>query len=150
MYGARWGFRRSREAGECDRRAMAKAEGERPFLEHLETYLARRDGVDKALKILRYSTKLVLASPIAPKDPEVYGKLKSFEASVGGSRKAFRLGKFVQDANVLKKTDFGTRDGFLELVASGGEGFYYFVEQFVWLVSGATTSVFNSKFCRSH
>jgi hypothetical protein len=113
---------------------MAKAEGERPLLEHLESYLARRDGVDKALKILRYSTKLILASPIAPRDPEVHGKLKAFDASVGSSRKAFRLGKFIQDVNVLKKTSFTTRDGLLELIASGGEGFYYFVEQFVWLV----------------
>uniref|UniRef100_A0A7I4FJK9 Peroxisomal biogenesis factor 11 n=1 Tax=Physcomitrium patens TaxID=3218 RepID=A0A7I4FJK9_PHYPA len=117
----------------------------RPVLEHLEAYLARRDGVDKALKILRYSTKLLLASPIAPKDPEVYGRLKDFDASVGSSRKAFRLGKFIQDVNVLKKTNFNTRDGFLELVATGGEGFYYFVEQFVWLVKAGLIDKRHSK-----
>lgn len=124
---------------------MAKAEGERPLLEHLESYLARRDGVDKALKILRYSTKLILASPIAPTDPEVHGKLKAFDASVGSSRKAFRLGKFIQDVNVLKKTSFTTRDGLLELIASGGEGFYYFVEQFVWLVKAGLIDKRHSK-----
>lgn len=114
---------------------MAKSEGKRPFLDHVECYLARRDGVDKALKIIRYSTKLLLTSPIAPSNPELFGKLKDFEASVGTSRKAFRLGKFIQDVNVLKKTKFCTRDGILEVVASGGEGFYFFVEQFIWLVS---------------
>jgi len=118
---------------------------ERPFLEHVESFLARRDGVDKALKILRYSTKLLLASPvIAPGiSPELGGRLKAFEASVGSSRKAFRLGKFVQDVNALKRiADFRSRDGLLELVATGGEGCYYFVEQFVWLVSRTLTQFF--------
>lgn len=121
---------------------MAKSEGKRPFLDHVECYLARRDGVDKALKIIRYSTKLLLTSPIAPSNPELFGKLKDFEASVGTSRKAFRLGKFIQDVNVLKKTKFCTRDGILEVVASGGEGFYFFVEQFIWLVSKQFYRVF--------
>lgn len=110
---------------------------ERPFLEHVESFLARRDGVDKALKILRYSTKLLLASPIVDSgtSPELHGRLKAFESSVGSSRKAFRLGKFIQDVNALKRIeDVRSRDGLLELVATGGEGCYYFVEQFVWLV----------------
>lgn len=103
--------------------------------------------MDKALKIIRYSTKLLLASPIAPAtSTELHGRLKTFEASVGSSRKAFRLGKFVQDLNTLKKIkDFRSRDGMLELLATTGEGFYYFVEQFVWLVKAGLIDKRHSK-----
>lgn len=120
--------------------ALPSPAEERPFLDHAESFLARRDGVDKALKILRYSAKLLLASPIAPSpSSELHGRLKAFEASVGSSRKAFRLGKFLQDVNALKRiADVRSRDGLLELVATAGEGCYYFVEQFVWLVSART------------
>ncbi|CAM6093293.1 unnamed protein product [Calypogeia fissa] len=109
----------------------------RPFLDHLEAYLARRDGVDKALKILRYSSKVWLATPLLVQlsDPDVVKKVRNFESSVGTSRKAFRLGKFIQDVNALRRApSVTTRGGFLEFVATAGEGVYYFVEQFVWLV----------------
>jgi hypothetical protein len=132
------------EGGGSDRRwgggaIVAVKKEQRPFLEHVEAYLARRDGVDKALKILRYTTKVLLASPLAPRAPsELSRKLKDFEASVGTSRKAFRLGKFIQNVNALKKTEIVSRQGFLGLVANGGEGFYFFVEQFIWLVRSGT------------
>ncbi|KAI5076555.1 hypothetical protein GOP47_0008620 [Adiantum capillus-veneris] len=129
---------------------MAKAEGarrDRAFLDHLEAYLSRRDGVDKLLKITRYTCKFLLATPLLQSSPVVTGKgtppalallthrLKDFEASVGTSRKAFRLGKFIQDVNALRATpSFSSREGLLEIVAYGGEGIYYFIEQFVWLV----------------
>ncbi|EYU45116.1 hypothetical protein MIMGU_mgv1a023225mg [Erythranthe guttata] len=79
------------------------------FLTHLEIYLAKRDGVDKLLKISRYATKIVIASAVLDHSPPLTARLKSFESSVGVSRKAFRLGKFIQD------------------------GLYFFLEQFVWL-----------------
>nr|GMD63720.1 peroxisomal membrane protein 11A [Ipomoea batatas] len=82
----------------------------RDFLIHLEAYLAKRDSVDKLLKISRYAT------------------------NVGVSRKAFRLGKFLQDINAFRGLSFTSpAHFFLALVAYGGEGLYYFVEQFVWL-----------------
>jgi hypothetical protein len=117
---------------------MTEQSNKRPFLDHLEAYLARRDGVDKVLKILRYSSKVYLASPLLVQlsAPDVPKKVKNFESSVGTSRKAFRLGKFIQDVNALRKApSLSTRDGFLEVLATTGEGIYYFVEQFVWLVS---------------
>lgn len=82
--------------------AAAEAAAERDFLLHVEAYLARRrDGVDKLLKIARYAAKIALSSPsgagtLAP-------RLKAFESSVGLSRKVFRLGKFVQDVNALRR-----------------------------------------------
>ncbi|XP_018447339.2 peroxisomal membrane protein 11A [Raphanus sativus] len=103
----------------------------RDFLNHLETYLAKRDGVDKLLKISRYTTKLLLASSLIPQT----NRLKSFESNLGVSRKAFRLGKFVQDINSLRASRYhnSNRDLVIPILAYGGEGVYYFVEQFVWL-----------------
>ncbi|KAG6553942.1 hypothetical protein Mapa_004859 [Marchantia paleacea] len=126
---------------------MAEKHRKRTFLEHLEAYLARRDGVDKALKILRYSSKLWLSSPlIAYADPFVVRRVKDFESSVGTSRKAFRLGKFVQDVNALGKiSSYASRDGLLEVIACTGEGIYYFVEQFIWLVKAGAIDKRHSK-----
>lgn len=105
------------------------------FLTHLEIFLAKRDGVDKLLKISRYATKIILTSSLLPNEP-LTSRLKSFESSVGISRKAFRLGKFVQDVNALRAADFSPHlhlNFVLSLIAYGGEGLYYFIEQFVWL-----------------
>eukprot|EP00897_Mesotaenium_endlicherianum_P007446 jgi/Mesen1/672/ME000109S10892 len=100
-------------------------------------FLQKRDGIDKVLKITRYTSKLLLATVLTDSKTELAASLKNFEASVGTSRKAFRLGKFLQDVQTLRKTQYTTLDGALELVGSGGEGLYYFLEQFVWLVSVA-------------
>jgi hypothetical protein len=102
----------------------------RDFLAHLEAYLARRDGVDKLLKISRYAARLALAA--APLPPPASARLKSFESSLGLSRKAFRLGKFVQDVNALRAHP-DPLPPLIVLLAYGGEGVYYFLEQFVWL-----------------
>ncbi|XP_058725267.1 peroxisomal membrane protein 11A [Vicia villosa] len=107
---------------------------QRDLLTHLEAYLAKRDGVDKLLKICRYVTKLIVASSILPLDPNLSHRLKSFESSVGVSRKAFRLGKFVQDLNALRNARVdSTRELIVSVIAYGSEGLYFFVEQFVWL-----------------
>ncbi|KAJ4836430.1 Peroxisomal membrane protein 11A [Turnera subulata] len=106
----------------------------RDFLTHLEAYLAKRDGVDKLLKISRYATKIILSSSALPETLPFSKNLKSFDSSVGLSRKAFRLGKFVQDVNALRAAPLdSTQEIVLAAVAYGGEGLYYFVEQFVWL-----------------
>ncbi|KAL8058963.1 hypothetical protein ABFX02_03G057000 [Erythranthe guttata] len=109
------------------------------FLTHLEIYLAKRDGVDKLLKISRYATKIVIASAVLDQSPPLTARLKSFESSVGVSRKAFRLGKFIQDVNALRaaaaahSTPHSHLNLLLSAVAYGGEGLYFFLEQFVWL-----------------
>ncbi|XP_004499131.1 peroxisomal membrane protein 11A [Cicer arietinum] len=116
---------------------------QRDFLTHAEAYLAKRDGIDKLLKICRYTTKLILASSFLASDPNLTQRLKSFESSVGVSRKAFRLGKFIQDLNALRNSHVDSkRELLLSLIAYGGEGFYYFIEQFVWL---SKTGLIDSK-----
>ncbi|RVX15257.1 Peroxisomal membrane protein 11A [Vitis vinifera] len=95
---------------------------DRDFLNHLEAYLAKRDGVDKLLKISRYATRIILASSLLPETLTLNRRLKSFESSVGVSRKAFRLGKFVQDLNALRNTCFDSKeDVILSIIAYGGE-----------------------------
>ncbi|OVA18660.1 Peroxisomal biogenesis factor 11 [Macleaya cordata] len=120
---------------------------ERDFLNHLEAYLAKRDGVDKLLKISRYASKIIIASSIIPETLPLNRRLKSFESSVGVSRKAFRLGKFVQDLNALRTANLDSNeDKILSILAYGGEGLYYFVEQFVWLAkSGLIDSRHSSR-----
>uniref|UniRef100_A0A0D9VT37 Uncharacterized protein n=1 Tax=Leersia perrieri TaxID=77586 RepID=A0A0D9VT37_9ORYZ len=107
----------------------------RDFLVHLEAYLSRRDGVDKLLKISRYAARLALAGAGGGSGPLIApaaaARLKLFESSVGLSRKAFRLGKFVQNVNALRAHPHPPPP--LVLLAYGGEGVYYFLEQFVWL-----------------
>ncbi|KAI4323838.1 hypothetical protein L6164_023414 [Bauhinia variegata] len=116
------------------------------FLNHLEVYLAKRDGVDKILKISRYATKIIVASSLLQHNPILNQRLKSFESSVGVSRKAFRLGKFVQDVNALRNTHVHSKhELFLSIIAYGGEGLYYFVEQFIWL---AKSGLIDSKHSR--
>lgn len=51
-------------------------------------------------------------------------------------RKAYRLGKWLQNANALRKLPLTTPYGVLEWVSNGGEGLYYFVEQLTWWVGG--------------
>ncbi|KAF3624335.1 Peroxisomal membrane protein 11-3 [Capsicum annuum] len=106
----------------------------RDFLLHLESYLSKRDGVDKLLKISRYASKIILSSSVMSDSSTLSLRLKSFESSVGVSRKAFRLGKFVQDVNAFRSSNVSTKEELILLIlAYGGEGIYYFVEQFVWL-----------------
>lgn len=121
---------------------------QRDLLNHVEAYLAKRDGVDKLLKISRYTAKLILAtSLLQSNNPTLSHRLKSFESSVGVSRKAFRLGKFVQDLNALKTTHpHSNLDLFLSVLAYGGEGLYYFVEQFVWLAKSGLIDPKHARF----
>ncbi|KAL0030088.1 hypothetical protein WJX79_006130 [Trebouxia sp. C0005] len=113
--------------------AMTKRKGP-DTLDKTVTYLAKRDGIDKVLKVIRYSTKLALATALKNDSGDLAVRLKEFETSIGTSRKAYRLGKWLSDLNTLRNTPVLTKAGSLELLASGGEGVYYFVEQLTWLV----------------
>ena len=48
------------------------------------------------------------------------------------SRKAYRLGKWLANVNKLRKLSPTNQQGFLELLANGGEAVYYFTEQLTW------------------
>ncbi|WVZ56654.1 hypothetical protein U9M48_007149 [Paspalum notatum var. saurae] len=103
----------------------------RGFLAHLEAYLARRDGVDKLLKISCYAARLLLAAG-PPLPPPASARLRSFESSVALSRKAFRVGKFLHSLNVLR-AHYPHPPPALALLAHGGEGVHHLAEQLAWL-----------------
>jgi hypothetical protein len=44
----------------------------------------------QTLKIIRYTTQLLLATALAGRDDELTARLRSFEKSIGTSRKAYR------------------------------------------------------------
>ncbi|KAK9791556.1 hypothetical protein WJX73_002142 [Symbiochloris irregularis] len=96
-------------------------------------FLAKRDGIDKVLKVIRYSTRLLLATETLESKGVLAGRLKDFEKSVGTSRKAYRLGKWIADVNKLRKSKCTSQEGLLEVAAYGGEAVYYFCEQITWL-----------------
>ncbi|GAB4818519.1 hypothetical protein N2152v2_005565 [Parachlorella kessleri] len=104
-------------------------------LDYTVQFLAKRDGIDKTLKIIRYSTRLLLASGVlSDSQKDLTQRLSKFESSIGTSRKAYRLGKFLGNVNTLRKTPLITPYALLEWVANSGECVYYFVEQLQWLV----------------
>ena len=54
------------------------------MLDKATKFLAKREGIDKTLKILRYTSRLVVS--LSPKDQELAKRLAAFEKSVGVSR----------------------------------------------------------------
>mmetsp|Transcript_22785 Transcript_22785/g.57947 ORF Transcript_22785/g.57947 Transcript_22785/m.57947 type:complete len:249 (-) Transcript_22785:843-1589(-) len=107
-------------------------------LDHTIAFLQKREGIDKTLKLIRYTSRLVAA--VSPKDSDTFARFSALEKSVGQSRKAYRLGKFLQDFNNLRKSDATGYLCLVELVAYGGEGIYYFIEQLVWLIKAGALS----------
>lgn len=69
------------------------------------------------------------------------------KAAVYACRKAYRLGKFLQDYNELRKSKSTGWLAILELVAYGGEGVYFFIEQLVWWVRARSLCVCKSSSC---
>ncbi|KAK1433562.1 hypothetical protein QVD17_10473 [Tagetes erecta] len=123
-----------------------KPKPDRDLLIHLESYLAKRDGIDKLLKITRYATKIIISSNTIPTTHPLHHRLTAFESSVGLSRKAFRLGKFIQDINSFRSANLQTTQNIiLAIAAYGGEGLYYFIEQFVWLAKSGLIDTKHSK-----
>ncbi|KAK9868102.1 hypothetical protein WJX84_004510 [Apatococcus fuscideae] len=110
------------------------ADGGPDVLDKTVTFLAKRDGIDKVLKITRYVSKLLLATTYKESTSEAAIRLKDFETSIGVSRKAYRLGKFLADINSLRKSNAQPHLYWLEVLANGGEGCYYFLEQLTWLI----------------
>ena len=56
-------------------------------LDYTVQFLAKRDGIDKTLKIIRYSTRLLLASGVLnDSQKDLTQRLSKFESSIGTSR----------------------------------------------------------------
>ena len=87
----------------------------------------------QVLKILRYLAKFLLASRLDPASSS-FTRAKAFEAAVADARKAYRLGKFCQGLNDLRRVDYASPSAPLAALAAGGDAAYYFLEQFTWLI----------------
>eukprot|EP00878_Enallax_costatus_P031889 GHUV01034948.1.p1 GENE.GHUV01034948.1~~GHUV01034948.1.p1 ORF type:complete len:185 (+),score=35.27 GHUV01034948.1:287-841(+) len=103
-------------------------------LDRTVAFLQKREGIDKTLKIVRYTSRLIAA--VSPPGSDQRKRFEALQSSVGTSRKAYRLGKFLQDVNSARKMKAWTSSSLalLELVAYAGEGTYYFLDQFLWLM----------------
>lgn len=96
----------------------------------------------QTLKIIRYAAKLALATTASdPSTKVVRDGLSSLESSLGTSRKAYRLGKFLQNVNAVRKVHYPAPFSSLEIIANVGDGVYYFVEQFQWLVKAGVLPI---------
>mmetsp|Transcript_18149 Transcript_18149/g.33167 ORF Transcript_18149/g.33167 Transcript_18149/m.33167 type:complete len:234 (-) Transcript_18149:574-1275(-) len=111
-------------------------------LERTTKFLAKRDGIDKTLKLIRYVSKLNIA---LSEPSETVKILKNFEKSISVSRKAYRLGKFLQCVNSARgRNDTGLLYA-MGMVADIGEGFYLFLDQILWLIKVGVVSGKNEK-----
>ncbi|WIA29960.1 hypothetical protein OEZ86_000058 [Tetradesmus obliquus] len=96
-------------------------------------FLQKREGIDKTLKIVRYTSRLIAA--VSPPGSDTRKRFDALQSSVGTSRKAYRLGKFLQGVDSLRRMRLRCSSlALLQLVAYAGEGTYYFLDQFLWLM----------------
>jgi hypothetical protein len=89
------------------------------------------------LKVARYSIRLALSANIYQPESPVSGAAMAIEEALGTSRKAYRTGKFLKNYSALTKQKRlvpSISSSILEGVANMGEGLYYFVDQFQFLV----------------
>lgn len=96
----------------------------------LNKFLNKRDGIDKVLKVIRYTAKLVLADRKV--ESPFLLRIKSLESSLGTTRKALRLGKFLGNVQHLQTLAFNRDASTLAVISTTSEGIYYFIDQFVW------------------
>eukprot|EP00899_Mesostigma_viride_P002026 jgi/Mesvir1/11824/Mv00176-RA.1 len=98
-------------------------------------FLAKRDGIDKVVKLARYVGRLQAYYLLKRDAQSVWGKaFDQFENHCAIGRKAYRLGKFLGPLSELKSVN--RRDKLLTLftlISCVGEAVYLFLDQFVWL-----------------
>jgi hypothetical protein len=110
-------------------------------LDQTVAFLARRDGIDKAVKLARYAARL--ASAAAPGPPGAAAALDAVDATLGTARKVYRSGKFLQHVNALRRAPRAQHHpslAALEALATLGDGFYYGIDQFQWFVRAGVLS----------
>lgn len=63
------------------------------LLEHSTKFLAKREGIDKTLKLIRYSARLVLAAGVS--NPDLIERLSNLESSLGKTASPPNRGHFL-------------------------------------------------------
>mmetsp|Transcript_13056 Transcript_13056/g.15739 ORF Transcript_13056/g.15739 Transcript_13056/m.15739 type:complete len:245 (+) Transcript_13056:116-850(+) len=104
----------------------------------LDSFLKKREGIDKVLKLVRYTSRLYSYKLLAEEASNPLGlKLKNLDSHLGTTRKALRLGKFVSNVIALRKALKDKKGGpivALQAISTSAEGAYYFLDQFAWLM----------------
>lgn len=121
--------------------AAARSNSSPDALDLAVSYLKQRDGIDKLLKLVRYTCRLALVSGAVSPPSLAARRLDALQGSIGDSRKAYRLGKWLQGIQAGRKAGgwpaltgaLGT-GAFLAALAGAGDALYYFFEQGTWLV----------------
>jgi len=136
----------------------------------------------QVLKIIRYTAKLILATRLRDADPlasPAAAKLKRLEASIGDARKAYRVGKFLQGVQALRRVGWGPtaplavlagvwcgvgrvkavgearvcrvpRPALPSTSSAAGDAAYYAIEQGTWLVrAGAVDARYARRLARA-
>lgn len=107
-------------------------------LVQLDSFLKKREGIDKVLKLIRYTSRLYSYKLLTEAADNPLGlKLKALDSNIGVSRKAFLVGKFVGNLNTLRKALKDKKGGpivALTAITASAEGAYYFLDQFSWLM----------------
>lgn len=84
----------------------------------------------QTLKIIRYTSKLVLAGSVVSQD--LNRNLTKLEGSIGTTRKALKLGKFLSGLKSLREVSPNDKHAALEVIALVGDTGYLFLEQIQW------------------
>lgn len=85
--------------------------------------------------MIRYTSRLLLAGSLPRYAPELGAQLKALEGSLGTTRKALKLGKFLGGVKNLRSITPRTSHAALKLVAGVGDTVYLFMEQLQWWAS---------------
>lgn len=95
----------------------------------------------QVLKIIRYSCKLIVLSRVVDTSHKegLGNALVRIEGALGVSRKAYRTGKFLKNVSALTKQNPyrlvpSISSYVLHVCVNVGEGVYYFIDQFQFLV----------------
>eukprot|EP00898_Chlorokybus_atmophyticus_P007561 jgi/Chlat1/7806/Chrsp66S07260 len=108
-------------------------------LDKVQTYLAKRDGIDKVVKTIQYTCKLAHWYYSQWADEKscsaLAARFKALERSAGTSRKAFRLGRSLAGYNAIRHMSANTpaRIRALTTLSNAGDMVYWFFDHFIWL-----------------
>ncbi|KAK3275892.1 hypothetical protein CYMTET_16006 [Cymbomonas tetramitiformis] len=103
-----------------------------------DDFLKKREGIDKVLKLVRYTAKLTTYYQLRDGASSDLGiSLKQLDSHLGVARKSLRIGKFIGNGldvqKALQSENPGTVE-FLKVVGGSAETIYYFLEQIMWLL----------------
>ncbi|KAK2077202.1 hypothetical protein QBZ16_004836 [Prototheca wickerhamii] len=102
--------------------------------------------MEETLKIIRYASRLALAGSAVSHFPELKENLSKLEGSIGTTRKALKLGKFLAGVQSLQQVSLKDKHAVLQIVALVGDTGYLFMQQIEWLIKMKIVGKTHAKF----